>query len=101
MFVVITHHFCKPELTATARERIDKNGELMTGHPGFVYRYRIETPDKPDMVSTFTAWKSEADFQSFREKRAAQAGHAPQTSPYDRIETQSFVVQATHSAAPV
>lgn len=97
MFVVITHHFCKPGQAEFARERIDKNGDGMTSKPGFAFRYRIETKDKPEVVSTFTVWKTEADYQAFRSTRS-YGGHDP-SSPYDRIETQSYEVQSEHQPA--
>jgi heme-degrading monooxygenase HmoA len=96
MFVVITHHVCKPGQVETSRERIDKNGGAMTSEPGFLYRYRIETANAPDTVSTLTVWNAEADYQAYRAKRNYGP---PSSSPYERIDTQSYQVQAEHLAA--
>lgn len=100
MFIVISHHFCRPGQTEMARERIDKNGDAMTGEPGFFYRYRIENEAKPTIVSTLTAWNAEADYKSFREKRAGRGGQDLQSAPFDRIEGESYVVQSVHGNAP-
>lgn len=94
MFVVITHHHCKPGQVDSARERIDKNGDNMKTQPGFVFRYRVETPSLPEAVSTLTAWNTEDDFKTFRAKRGY--GGIDPSSPYDRIETQSYNVQSEH-----
>jgi heme-degrading monooxygenase HmoA len=96
MFVVITHHVCKAGDVENARERIDKNGGAMTGEPGFLFRYRIGTASAPDVVSTLTVWKAEGDYQAYRNKR--NYGH-PASSPYQRIETQTYEVQSEHLAA--
>jgi len=99
MFVVISHHWCKPGQIAAARERIDHNGTAMAGEPGFVYRYRIEREVQPNVVSTFTAWNDEVDYQRFRGKRAA-GGQNLQSTPYERIESESYKVYAAHGKSP-
>jgi heme-degrading monooxygenase HmoA len=96
MFIVISHHSCKPGQTEIARERIDKNGASMIGKPGFVYRYRIENQTKPAIVSTLTVWASEVDYKNFREKRAAGGTHDLQSSPFDRIESESYEICSVH-----
>jgi heme-degrading monooxygenase HmoA len=91
MFIVITHHFCKPGQVETARGRIDKSGGGMTGEPGFKFRYRIESPGSPGVVSTLTAWNSEADHQAYRGKRNYGS---MADSPYERVEHHSYEVQS-------
>jgi heme-degrading monooxygenase HmoA len=100
MFIVISHHFCKPGQTDIASERVDKNGAAMTGEPGFLYRYRIESHAKPSVVSTLTVWNTEGDYKNFREKRSTRGGHDSQAMPWERIEGESYDVCATHGNAP-
>lgn len=95
MFVVISHHWCKPGQAALACERVDRNGAAMTGEPGFLYRYRLERAAKPDVVSTLTAWNEEADYQRLRGKRAV-GGPEGQSLPWDRIESETYQVRTTH-----
>jgi len=100
MFVVVSHHFCKPGQTQVACERVDKNGAAMTGEPGFLYRYRLENPGKPGVVSTFTVWNAEADYKGFRDRRAARGEPAGQAMPWERIEGDSYEVRTVHGNAP-
>jgi heme-degrading monooxygenase HmoA len=100
MFLVISHHHCKPGQVEAARERIDKNGAAMTSEPGFLYRYRIETEQKPGIVSTLTAWSAARDYMSFREKRSARGGHDRQAAPFDRIDNESYEVQSVQDSTP-
>ena len=100
MFIVISHHFCKPGLAEVARERVDKNGAAMSGEPGFLYRYRIQNQAKPGVVSTLTAWNAESDYKNFRDKRAGRGGPDHQAMPWDRIEGESYEVHTVHGKAP-
>lgn len=99
MFIVVSHHHCKPGQTAVAAERVDKNGAGMSSEPGFLYRYRIENSAKPNVVSTLTAWNAESDYKKFREKRGG-GGPDMQSLPWDRIEGESYEVRSTHGNAP-
>jgi hypothetical protein len=92
MIVVMSHHWCKPNMVDAARDRIDQNGRAMTAEPGFLYRYRVERPGEPDIVSTLTAWQDDADYQRFRGKRS---GQGLKDTPYDRIESEVFFVRHT------
>lgn len=98
MFVVISHHFCKAGQAGVARERIDRNGATMTAEPGFRYRYRLEREPQPDVVSTFTVWNEEADYQRFRSKRAG-GGPDAHALPWERIESETYEVRSTHQKA--
>lgn len=95
MYVVITHHFCKPEDVDAARQRIDKNGDTIAAQPGFLLRYRLESEEMPQIVSTFTAWNEEADFLAYKALREARRSGA---SPYEKIESQTFEVKSEHGA---
>jgi heme-degrading monooxygenase HmoA len=99
MFIVMSHHLCKPGQSAVAQQRIDKNGSAMTAEPGFLYRYRVENKAKPDVVSTVTVWNAESDYTGFRDRRAARGGMEGEM-PWDRIEGESYEVQTTHGNAP-
>jgi heme-degrading monooxygenase HmoA len=99
MFVVISHHWCKPGQAGVARERVDRNGAAMTAEPGFLYRYRIERAAQPDVVSTLTAWTAEADYQRFRGKRSG-GGHDAPSLPWERIESEAYEVAAAHGKPP-
>ncbi|HWE76073.1 MAG TPA: hypothetical protein VG328_23130 [Stellaceae bacterium] len=98
MFIVVSHHHCKPGQNAAAAERVDKNGVGMSSEPGFRYRYRIENSAKPNVVSTLTAWNAESDYQNFRAKRGA--GPDMSAMPWDRIEGESYEVRSSHGNAP-
>ena len=98
MFIVVSHHHCKPGQTSAAAERVDKNGAGMSSEPGFLYRYRIENAAKPNVVSTLTAWNAENDYKTFREKRGA--GPDMSSLPWDRIDGESYEVRSTHGTAP-
>lgn len=100
MFIVLSHHHCKPELLDLAAQKIDENGAKMTTEPGFAYRYRMQRPTAANIWTALTAWNDEADYQRFRQKRAA-AGHDPKSAPYEKIESETYSVQSTHAATPV
>lgn len=98
MFIVISHHFCKPGQADTARQRVDRNGAAMPAEPGFQFRYRLERAQQPDVVSTLTAWNDESDYQRFRSKRSG-GGPDAQSLPWDRIESETYEVRAAHEKA--
>ena len=99
MFMVVSHHWCKPGQADIARERIDRNGAAMTAEPGFLYRYRIERETQPNVVSTLTVWNAEADYQRFRGKRPG-GGQDLQSTPFERIDSDVFKVRTVHGQAP-
>lgn len=99
MFIVLSHHYCKPDQLGVARERMDQNGAAMTSEPGFAYRCRIERPTHPNILSALTAWNDEADYQRYRQKRFG-AGHDLKTTPYDRVESETYQVHSTHGKTP-
>jgi heme-degrading monooxygenase HmoA len=95
MIVVIVHHWCKPNMEAAARERIDQSGNVMESAPGFLYRYRIEPPSDPSLVSTMTTWADETSYRSYRAARKAPDPADP-TVPYARIASELFEVKRIH-----
>jgi len=102
MYVSISHHYCKPGMVDTARERMDKNSAGMTSEPGFLYRYRIERADRPMVLSAFTAWRDETAYDAYRNKRfGAGSGHDPKVTPYEKVETEAYTVHATFGNVPV
>jgi heme-degrading monooxygenase HmoA len=99
MFIVISHHYCKPGQLEAARERMDKNASSMASEPGFIYRYRMERTTHPDVLSALTAWRDEEDFKRNRQNRFGSA-HDLSATPYERIEHESYRVHATAARAP-
>ena len=100
MFVVIAHHYCKPGQIDLARQSMDKSGLKLASEPGFLYRYRLERTTHPAILSALTAWTSENDYQQYRQKRFA-AGHDLATTPYEKVESETFQVQSSHGKVPV
>jgi heme-degrading monooxygenase HmoA len=95
MFVVISHHWCKPDRKEEAQTRIDRSGDTMESAPGFVFRYRIEPPADPTQVSTMTVWTNEESYRSYRSARTApDPGDA--SVPYGRVTTEVFEVSRVH-----
>ena len=95
MIVVISHHWCKPNMEALAREKIDQSGNIMESAPGFLYRYRIEPPADPTQISTMTAWADEASYRSYRAARKPSDPKDPSV-PYARVASEVFDVQRVH-----
>ena len=99
MFIVVSHHYCKPNQIEIARQRVDQNGAAMTAEPGFLYRHRIERATQPGVVSALTAWNDETDYQRYRENRFG-AGHDLKTTPYERVESETYLVHSTQGKPP-
>lgn len=99
MFIVISRHWCKEGQIDAARERMEKNVAGMAGEPGFVYRYRLESPAQPDVLVALTAWNEEADYQRYRGKRFG-GGHDLSATPYVKVEAETFEVKAFAGSAP-
>jgi hypothetical protein len=100
MFIVLSHHHCKPDQVDLARQRIDQNAAAMTAEPGFLYRYRVERPSMPNILSALTAWNDEADYQRYRNKRFG-AGHDLKSTPYEKVESETYQVHSTHGRVPI
>ena len=96
MFFALSHHYCKPGQIERARERVDQNGEALMAEPGFLFRYRLERPKHPDIVTALTAWNDEADYQRYRQKRFG-AGHDLGATPYERVESETYSVHSVHA----
>jgi heme-degrading monooxygenase HmoA len=99
MYVVIVHHWCKPDMVEQARMRIDSNGEAMSRCKGFIARYRMEKPDEPLKISTVTVWADSGanDAWQSQKKSAAAGSNAP--SPYERWQNEAFHVAKFHPPA--
>lgn len=100
MFVVIVHHWCKPDMVDAARTRIDGNGDAMAASAGFLFRYRLERPEEPLRESTVTAWVEEAAYRAYRTQQAARDTAARRPLPFERVLNEVFEVAKTH-AGPV
>jgi heme-degrading monooxygenase HmoA len=95
MFVVISHHWCKPNMEDAARTRIDQSGVAMESAPGFLYRYRIEPPQDPTQILTMTAWSDEQAYRTFRASRSLPDPKDPSV-PYGRVAMELYEVRRTH-----
>jgi heme-degrading monooxygenase HmoA len=94
MFVRIVHHWVKPGQLEAGRHHIDRQGEAQSRAPGFEYRYRMEPVNEAGVLTTLTAWESEAAFEAFRSGRTPQAPDDP-GYPFARVEHQAFNVLAS------
>ena len=91
MFVVLSHHWCKPGQVDLARERMEKSSAALTAEPGFLYRYRMERAAEPTVLTAFTAWADEEDFQRSRKKRFGD-NHDLSDTPYERVVAETYQV---------
>lgn len=99
MYVRIVHHWCKPGQIEAGRRFIDRQGVAQTGAPGFRYRYRMEPPDGPTVMTTLSAWEDEGAFERFRAGRKPH-DFADSAYPFERVEHQAFTVLAAIGAVP-
>lgn len=99
MYVVIVHHWCKPDMVEQARKRIDSNGDAMSRCSGFITRYRIEKPEEPLKVSTVTVWADEASNAGWQADKKSRAAESNTVSPYERWLNEAFHVRHTHQPA--
>ncbi len=98
MFISISHHYCKPGQLDAARQRVDKSCITLLTEPGCLYRYRMERPSHPNVVSAITAWKSEEDFERSRQKRFG-GGHDLKDTPYEKVESEQYHAYPPQGAA--
>jgi heme-degrading monooxygenase HmoA len=99
MFIVVVRHYVKPDKVDKAIARIDNNGELMAEVPGFLFRHRMVAKNDPLIMSTITAWMDEASFQVWQKIKAGLP--ATGESPYVRFESESHLVERSHTDAMV
>ena len=99
MFVVVSHHTCKPGQLDIATGRMDKNAAELAKEPGFVQRFRMSNETRPDVISALTVWASRADYDNNRQKRFG-GSHDLSKTPYEKIETEAYELGA-HVVAPV
>jgi quinol monooxygenase YgiN len=92
MYIVVVHHWCKPDMVEAARKRIDTNGAAMAKAPGFHYRCRMEPGSDPLQVSTITAWTDEAAYRAHRGQRPP-LNFADPAFPFTKVENSGFIVQ--------
>lgn len=100
MFIVLSHHHCKPGQVEVARERMRKTATGLSSEPGFLFRQHLERPTHPGVLSALTAWQDEAAYERNRQKRFGGGGPKPADTPYERIEHEAYVVQHTFGKAP-
>ncbi|MER9234602.1 hypothetical protein NKI56_21305 [Mesorhizobium sp. M0622] len=99
MFVRIVHHWCKPEHIENGRRHIDGVGTAAACAPGFLFRFRMENPEEPLLLTTFTAWADRGAFGSFQN---SQLPSSPSASAdfFERTQDQVFDVAATAGRVP-
>ncbi len=93
MFVVISHHTCKPGLLEVATERMDKNASDLAKEPGLVQRFRLANDSRPNVLSALTIWNSREDYDNNRTKRFGGVQDLSKT-PYEKIESETYSVGA-------
>jgi hypothetical protein len=54
----------------------------------------------PNILSALTAWNDEADYQRYRNKRFG-AGHDLKSTPYEKVESETYQVHSTHGRVPI
>jgi heme-degrading monooxygenase HmoA len=97
MYIVIVHHWSKPEMLEATRQLVDKVGNDMLTVPGFLFRHRIEQEHNLLMVSTLTAWASEQDFENYRKSRKPPNLESSSV-PFHRYERETYTVKSTAGA---
>jgi len=93
MFIVISHHTCKPGQADLAKGRMDKNASHLASEPGFLHRFRMSDESRPELVSALTIWESREHYENNRRKRFGNSRDLSET-PYEKIETESFAVDS-------
>ena len=63
MIGVLTHHWAKSDLVASARTLLDGNGEAQSRHPGFVSRTTLISRSDPTKITTLVMWESNDDIR--------------------------------------
>jgi heme-degrading monooxygenase HmoA len=91
MFVRIVRHWCKPGQVDAGRDFMDKVGQSTAGAPGFLFRYRLETPDDQAQLTTMTVWRDRASFTDFQVGRKP-SDHADPANPFERTASEVFDV---------
>lgn len=94
MFVRIVHHWCRPGRVQAGRDHIDQVGLTTAAATGFLYRYRLETPDDPSKLTTMTVWRDRDSFAGFQAGRKP-SDHSDPANPFERLESETFDVKAT------
>lgn len=96
MFVRIVHHWCNPGFLEKGRAHIDSVGETAARAQGFRFRYRMEDPKMPELVTTLTVWDDESAFAAFAEAQERVPSNARAGADFfARTQHQVFVVAAT------
>lgn len=91
MFIRIVRHWCHEGGLEEGRAHIDSVGQGTAEAAGFLYRYRLEQPDQPQVLTTLTAWQDEAAFGAFQASRRAGQHSAP---PFARVEHEAYHVRS-------
>lgn len=90
MVVILVHHDCKPGMLDAAVLRLDANGDRMATFPGFLFRYRVTSPERPNRLSTLTGWRALEDHEHWlRVRRSGDPGPVfTGENPYENTITE-------------
>ena len=100
MIIRIVHHVCKPGRAEEGRRYMDERGATVAGAPGFLYRHRAELVDRPDVITSFTAWRSQEDFEAFRKAHPNNHGPADPAFPFQAVTHEEYEVGSTTGRLP-
>lgn len=91
MLVRIVRHWCKPGQIEAGRAHMDRVGDETAAAPGFLYRYRLECKDEPNLLTTFTVWRDQEALDAFAKTRPASV-HSDPTRPFERTASEVYVI---------
>jgi heme-degrading monooxygenase HmoA len=100
MIIRIVHHVCKPGRAEEGRRYMDDRGTAVAGAPGFLYRHRAESVDRPNIITSFTAWRSQEDFEAFRKAHPSSHDFADPAFPFQEIMHEEYEVGSTTGRLP-
>jgi heme-degrading monooxygenase HmoA len=83
-----------------AIRRVDANGDSSAEAPGFLFRYRMETPNEPERISTVSGWESREAYRAWKDARNAHDASVGAENPYARWVNEVFEVVRVHGDVP-
>jgi len=97
MFLVVVMHTCKPDMVEAAIRRIDRNGEMMSEVPGFLFRHRTQATHSERVIGTVTGWDDEPAYERWIEIKRRLPDEGP--SPYEHAKSERHRVIRSHAPA--
>jgi hypothetical protein len=80
---------------------MDDRGATVAGAAGFLYRHRAESVDWPNIITSFTAWRSQDDFEAFRKAHPSSHDPADPAFPFQVIMHEQYEVRSTMGRLPI